>query len=46
MTKREKMRRNAEELARKALPNADTDTLRSVADKIYQALPRQVRGAA
>lgn len=47
MTKREKMRHSAESLARKALgPKADAETLRVVADKIYSALPRQVREAA
>lgn len=47
MTKREEMRNDAEDLARKALgPDADEQTLKSVAEKIYHALPRQVRQAA
>lgn len=47
MTKREQMRSNAENLARRALgPNADEETLKSVAEKIFHALPRQIRQAA
>jgi hypothetical protein len=47
MTKREKQRHAAEDLARKTLGrNADEDTIRSVADKIYHALPKQVREPA
>lgn len=47
MTKREKMHHDAEDLARKALgPNADHETLREVAQRIYQALPKRVREAA
>lgn len=47
MTKREQMRSSAEGLARKALgPDVDDETLRSVTDKIFQALPKQVRQAA
>lgn len=47
MTKREKMRYDAENLARTALgPNVDEDTLRDLAEKIFSALPRRVRQAA
>jgi len=47
MTKREIMRHGAEDLARKTLgKNADEETIRSVAERIYQALPKQVRQAA
>lgn len=47
MTKREKMRHDAEDLARKTLGrNADEDTIRTVASRIFEALPRQVREAA
>jgi hypothetical protein len=47
MTKREKMRHSAEALARKALgPKANEEMLKAVADKIFSALPRQVREAA
>lgn len=47
MTKREQMRHGAEDLARKALgPDVDEDTLREVAERIFDALPRQVRQAA
>ena len=47
MTKREKMRSGAETLARKALGRrADGETVKAVADKIYQSLPKSVREAA
>lgn len=47
MTKREKMRSGAERLARKTLgKRADEETIRTVAEKIYEALPKQVREAA
>lgn len=47
MTKREKMRSGAEKLARRALgKNADEQKVREVAEKIYCALPEQVREAA
>jgi hypothetical protein len=47
MTKRERMLSDAEGLARRALgPNADAETLRAVAEKIFCALPRQVRQTA
>ena len=47
MTKREKMRHDAEGLARKTLGrNADAETVRTVADKIFQSLPKRVREAA
>ncbi len=47
MTKREEMRSSAEKLARKALgKGADEQTVKQVAEKIYCALPQQVREAA
>lgn len=47
MTKREQMQSGAENLARRALgPNVDEETLKAVAEKIFAALPKQVRQAA
>jgi hypothetical protein len=41
------MRHDAENLARKTLGrNADEDTIRNVADRIFHSLPKQVREAA